>query len=102
MAVMIVNNGIGGGQTQAATLLLRGKIGIEDLLEIFFRYADPFILNGNFDIMARLQGEAAMLADLNIFPGNLDGAALGHGLDGIDNEILEDLIDLSRVSFDGH
>ena len=98
MAVMIVNDGIGSGQAQAAALLLRGKIGVEDLLEIFFRYADPLILNGDFGIIASLQGEAATIADLDIFPGNLDGAALRHGLDGIDNEILEDLADLSRGS----
>lgn len=43
VAVMLSDDGISGGETEPASLLLRSEIGVEDLLEMLFRDTDPFV-----------------------------------------------------------
>jgi len=72
-------------QAQAGALLLGGVEGLEDAVDLLLRNAAAGVSHANPDAvgaLAGLQGERA---------------AFGHGLQGILDEVDEDLLDLRRV-----
>ena len=54
---MIDDDGIGGGQAQAAALLFGGKIRIEYPLQVLRRHANALVGDGDLHIAAFLEGK---------------------------------------------
>src|SRR5437899_11730427 len=52
-AVVILDNGVGGGQAKAAALRFSGEVGVENPLHVFFRYADALVANADPDVISR-------------------------------------------------
>ena len=61
--------------------------------------AHPLILDGDFHVAAGLEGQIAGPAHLQVLSADFHQASGGHGLNSIDDEILEDLADLPGVRF---
>ena len=72
-----------------------------NLGEVCRRDADPLVFQRDFDIFAGAERQDTIGLDQQIFPVNLNGPSRRHGLDGINNEILENLIDLPDIHFQG-
>ena len=51
-SVMVLDDGIGSGQTEAVALCFGGKVGIKDTFEILFGNADAFVADFNADVIS--------------------------------------------------
>ncbi len=86
-ALVVLHNGMADGQAQARAFAFQfgGEKGIKNLMQILFGDAGAGIDNG--DLNEIIAGN----------PGDGQGAALGHGLAGIHEEIQENLFDLLGI-----
>jgi len=82
---MLLYNRIGRSQSQPhpflRSLFLGWKIGVKDFFQVFFRDTFSLILNGNVDIIARIQSDAPILSfivDPKVLCLYGEGSSLGH------------------------
>ena len=73
---------------------------VEYPVQVVRRDADALVGYRYFDVLTVLQYAVVVLLDQGVFRGDGDGAAAGHGLYGIADDVLHDLRDLRLVGFD--
>lgn len=62
-------------------------------------YADPLVVNGDFYISAGVNTQFTSCLHHQILSQNSHHPAVGHGLNGIDDEIMEYLANLPGIYF---
>ena len=101
LAAMASDDGEHGGEAQAGAGLLGGEERVEDLVEVLGLDAAAVVPHLHGDVRAR--GESGDLArgELDVGGGNPDMTLPGgHGLDGVDDKVLEHLQDLGAIDAD--
>src|SRR5512137_1620502 len=76
---------VGDGESQPRPLGFGCEEGVEDLREIILRNPDAAVADGDTELPARF---LRILLDVALHP---DGAALRHGLHGVEQDVDEDL-----------
>ena len=100
MSVVIRDNGIAGGQPQAAALLLGGKIRLEDPLEMLPADTHPLVHDRNLDVSPLFQKRIPTRPCLHVLHLDVEDAPLGHGLIRVDDQVLDHLADLAGIHLD--
>ena len=91
-----------GGEAEAGAVFLGGEEGVENLLEVLRRDAVAVVLHLELHVVAGGQRRNLALGERGVAGAqpHVARAALGHGLHGVDHEVLEDLQDLRAVGED--
>lgn len=87
------------GQAEASAAALGGEVRIENFRQQVGGNARAFVAHGNAHVIARGQGNFGAGNQGMIFGRDADGSALRHRLDGIENEIVNDLVNLAGIDF---
>src|SRR5215471_15006093 len=94
---MLDHNGIGSCQPESTPLSFCCEIGVKDVGEHFFGYATAGVLYSDFDISALWKGKRNARREYDILCLHLHRAAARHGLHGIQDDVVDDLVNLSRI-----
>src|SRR3972149_1853331 len=94
---MLLDNGIGRSQPKTASLLLCSKKGIENPAEVFRRHPDTPVFQRNPYILSFLQSEEIILSYQNVFTPKCDDTSLRHGLEAINDKVVDYLSDLPFI-----
>ena len=97
MSIVVLDDGIRRGQTEAAALPFGCEVGIEYPLKMFVGDSCPLISNNDMQISSWRQGQFVGFDDLAVMRLQEQSPTIWHRLVGIDDEILSDLADLSTV-----
>ena len=100
-AVVLLDDGIGCGEAEAGAFVLRGEIGVEDFAEVLGFDAGAVVLDGDAAVAPGDQPQRRVRLDRDVVGGDAHDAAAGHGLHGIDDEVLDDLAELALIHLDG-
>src|SRR5438309_11185684 len=101
-AVVILDNGVGGGQAKAAALRFSGEVGVENPFHVFFRYADAFVANADPNVISRREignGRSSGGRVTEVFGPDGEGSAIRHRLAWRDDELSDYLATLARFIF---
>src|SRR3990170_4374372 len=94
---MLFDNGIRRGQPKTASLLLCSKKGIEYPGNMVFRYSNTPVFQRNLHIFSFLQSDEIILSYENVFTLELDDTSLWHGLEAVNDKIVNYLSDLPFI-----
>jgi len=97
---MFADNGMSCTQTKTGTGVLGGKIWIEYLVEIIFDNTAPAVLKDNSDIISRRQCVPVAVIKGDTVNTYCQGAAIRHGVKGIEYDVVESLVYLLTVHLD--
>jgi len=105
MPVNLFYDGVGGGQAEPRTLTsrLRCEEWLKDARSDFGADADSGIADSEDHIRSGHNVEMiACIEGIDVNVGSLDrkGAAIGHGIPRVDNQVHDDLLDLAGVGKD--
>src|SRR5215470_20376569 len=94
---MLDHNGIGSCQPESTPLSFCCEIRVKDVGEHFFGYATARVLYRDFDISALWKGKRNARREDDILCLHLHRAAARHGLQGIQDDVVDDLVNLPRI-----
>ena len=99
------DDAVAGGQSQtsALALVLSGEEGLEQVGHYPLVHANARVLDRKHDVLPRLEsGGSGVGVGAESDFGDPDGqlASLGHGVPGVDGEVGQDLLYLTRVNLD--
>ena len=95
---MLADDRVDRRQPQAAAGGFRGEVRIKDPREVFRRDPRAVVADGNAHVIARAQrGHRPLPADGHVVRADLQHAAFRRSLHGVDDEIVDDLVDLTPV-----
>src|SRR5512136_1900101 len=86
-----------GGQAEPSPIDLRREEGVEDALEILRRDAGPMVPERYNDEIAMRQGKPVLATIHVIICGNLHPPPIGHGINGVLDNIVDHLTHLPSV-----
>ena len=95
-----LNDRIRRRKTEAVALLLGGKIGVKDALQILRRNAATLILHGYADVIPGRQRRDATAAHGFTGQTETNGPPARHRLVGVDEQIIHDLANLPWIRID--
>ena len=95
--LVVVDDRQGRRQTQTSALILGGEIRIQNAIEILLTNTGAIIGNAAAHIVPWIERQRITQFDRRVYQGYIDPPALGHGLVGVDDQILHHLADLGRV-----
>ncbi len=98
---MFLHDGVARRQAETVAVLLRGEVGIEDAVGVLERDAAALVADTDANVAAIANGQRTALRLVDISGRDTNEAAVGHGLHGVQREVLEDLADLPRIDFGG-
>ncbi len=101
LAIVFADDGIGAGEAQTAGVFTGGKIGIENPGQDFGLDAHAEIAHQNFHVLARAQRRQKAGGEFHVLGAHFDFATVGHGLDGIEHDVVDDLAELAFVHIHG-
>src|SRR5215510_13154188 len=94
---MLDHNGIGSGQPKSTPFRFCREIRVKDVGEHLLGYATAGVLYCDFDILALWKGERNARREHDILCPHLYCAAARHGLYGIQDNVVDDLVNLPRI-----
>src|SRR5574341_2260503 len=100
MPVMPLDHRVCGSKTEAAPFLFRRKIGIEYLVYVFPGNSRSGVPEGDFHVCPGVQGGHNMVRENDVLDREHDLPAVRHGMDRVENKVMEDLAHLARVDVD--
>jgi hypothetical protein len=98
-APMFGDYGMGRCEAQTAALFFGGKIGIEYPAKLLLGDAYSLVFYGCLDIATRQEWNIGGLIQDAILGADEDVPSLRHGMNGIDDQIIDHLIHLALISF---
>ncbi len=104
LAAVFADDGEHGGEAEAGAVFFRGEERIEDLFEIFRGDAAAVVANFELDVIAGGERRNLVGGEVGVGGAELQLRAVrsaGHRLEGVDDEVLEDLKNLSAIDADG-
>src|SRR5437870_12299865 len=98
--VVLGDNGISNRKAEPTATGFRGEIGIKDFGELVRRDAAALIAQGDLDPapLGEQRRETSVAGE--VFRPDRDDPSLGHRLLGIEDDIIEDLMDLAGINLD--
>ena len=104
MAIALLDDAKTGGQSQtrAFALFFGGKKRFKDVLFDFVSHAHAGVADTDHDIVAGSNEVPARIVFVKGHVGRADGqgAAIGHRITGVDNQVQQHLLDLAGIGFD--
>ena len=97
---MLPDHRIGSRKPQAGTRLLGGKIRVEYFLEVLLRNTNAGVLYCDFHIPTILQGQSSGTGYREIDRVHLNGASGRHGLNRVNDQVVNDLVNLPLIHVD--
>src|ERR1039457_270559 len=97
VTTMFAYNGVGSAQAETGSVILGGEVRVVNLDQILFPYAAPAVLKDNFYIISRQQRISVVFNQRNAVNLNCQGTAIRHGMEGIEYDVVERLVDLLTV-----
>lgn len=94
---MLFYDGIGRGQSEAGAFFLRGEVGVEDFAQMLGLDADAVVFDRDAAVAAGRQRDRSVGLQGQVVGRDTDDPAVGHGLDGVDDKVLDHLAELALI-----
>ena len=96
---MILDNGVGGSQTETVSFRFGGEVRIKNPFHVFFRNTHAFVANSNAYVITRRKiGDGNVIRVVTeIVTTDVHRAAIWHRLVGVDHQVGDELTDLAGV-----